>query len=108
METTNTMCPDAMNAAQADRKWFRVIGTKGNAKGNTGVEGRLVWLAVEGNPKAWASSPDALKVSRVGLAVEGRSGLLFLNPRHVIAIAQPTTAEGLVAVEIMCHAFASL
>lgn len=103
-----TLDVDAMNAAQASRRWFRVTGSKGNAKGLTGTEGRLVWLAVEGDPRALSSSPDRLKVSRVGLSVEGRTGLLFLNPRHVCAIPGPTTPEERIAIEAFCHNIAKV
>lgn len=95
-----TTDPDTMAAAQASRMWYRVTGSRGNAKGLTGTEGRLAWFAVEGSPKALSSSPDRLRVTRVGLIVEGRRGLLFVNVSHISAIPQPSTAEDRVAIEI--------
>jgi len=94
---------DAWEALQADRKWFRVTSNKGNAKGNVGTEGQLAWVAVEGDPRALGSSPDRLKVSRVGLRVTGRSSYLFLNPRHVTLIPRPTSDEDRIAIEAMSH-----
>lgn len=81
--------------------WFRVTGTRGNAKGFTGVQGRLMWVAVDGDPRAWASSPDAERVSRVGLQIEGRTGYLFLNPAHVSPMPAPVSPEMAVAIECM-------
>lgn len=97
---------EAWEALQGDRKWFRVTSNKGNAKGLVGTEGQLAWLGVEGDPKAWASSPDRLKVGRVGLRVAGRSSYLFLNPRHITLIPKPTSGEDRTAIEVMAHGVA--
>lgn len=99
---------DGWSALQADRKWFRVTESKGNAKGHAGTEGQLAWLGVEGDPKAWASSPYRQKVSRVGLSVPGRHGYLFLNPRHVALIHTPTTGEDRAAIEVMLHGLSNV
>jgi hypothetical protein len=87
--------------------WFRVTGTRGNAKGHYGVEGQLMWIAVEGNANAWPSSPEYPRVTRVGLKIAGRSGYLFLNANHVTWTGGQTSPEALVSIELMCHAFAS-
>lgn len=99
---------DGWSVLQADRKWFRVTGNKGNAKGHAGTEGQLAWVGVEGDPKAWASSPYRQQVSRIGLNVPERRGYLFLNPRHVALIHTPTTAEDRVSIEVMLHGLSNV
>lgn len=88
--------------------WFRITGSRGNAKGFTGVEGQLQWLAVEFGVGGYKRALVGNKISRIGLKIAGRNSYLFLNPSHVTAIEAPTTSEGVIAVEIMCHAIASL
>ncbi len=88
--------------------WFRITGSRGNAKGHTGKFGQLMWLGIEGNPKAWTSSPDAMRITRIGLKIEGRDGYLFLAPQHVVAVDRPTTDAELISIEVACHAFASI
>ncbi len=99
---------EAWEALQADRKWFRIIENKGNAKGLVGTEGQLAWLATDGDPRAWASSPDRMKVSRIGLRVPGKSSYVFLNPRHVALIHTPTSAEDRAAIEVMLHGLSNV
>lgn len=99
---------DAWSVLQADRKWFRVTESKGNAKGHSGTEGQLAWLGVDGDPKALASSPYRQKVSRIGLNVPGRHGYLFLNPRHVALIHTPTSGEDRAAIEVMLHGLSNV
>lgn len=45
-------------------------------------------------------------MTRVGLLVEGRTGLLFVNAKHVASIPQPTTDADRVALEIGLGAIA--
>lgn len=73
--------------------WFAVTGTRGNAKGLTGAVGKLMWLAIDGDPRALSSSPDRERVSRVGLAIPGRDGLVFLAPNHVARVANTDCAK---------------
>ena len=89
-------------------EWFRVTGTRGNAKAHKGIEGRLAWIGIDGDARALSSSPDRLRVTRVGLEVAGRSGYLFVNVNHVSQIPGPTTEEERIGVEIMCLAIAGL